>query len=75
MTIDRETLFSEATKLSPLDRADLIEALFNSFAEKETTKNNKLWAEEAERRYKAVQNGEMETISEDDVFSEIESGK
>jgi putative addiction module component (TIGR02574 family) len=75
MTIDKDTLFREATKLSPLDRADLIEALFDSFEPDENPQYDKLWAEEAERRYKAVQNGEMETISEEDVFSEIESGK
>ncbi len=61
-----------ALNLSPYERIEIIENLFFSL-EKQNKRNriDNLWAEEAENRLSAYENGNMETIAAEDVFKKI----
>ena len=62
-----------ALRLSPHDRAKLAEHLIHSLDEVEDPEAERLWVEEAERRYKEYKEGEIKGIPADLVFSEARS--
>lgn len=71
MTLSKEELFNEAINLSPLDKAQLVELILSSFNFQGRKEIDYAWAKEAETRLLAIENGEMKTISMDDIFSSI----
>ena len=57
---DVKALAGKALQLGPVDRIHLVEAILMSL-DKPDSAIEKAWIEEAERRYEAVKNGQMET--------------
>ena len=62
-----------ALRLSPHDRAELAEHLIHSLDEAEDAEAERLWIEEAERRYKEYKAGKVEGILAELVFKEARS--
>ncbi len=70
-----EQILAEARKLSPIERAELIENLLTSFDFPSRKIIDDLWAQEVEDRIDAFERGEIATISVEDVFAKIEKQK
>jgi putative addiction module component (TIGR02574 family) len=70
----RETsrVLKEARKLPPIERAELIEELLDSFKMERRKKIDAAWAKEAESRIDAYNAGMIEDIPVSKVFEEIE---
>jgi putative addiction module component (TIGR02574 family) len=71
----RKQILTEALKLPPVERAELVENLLTSFEFQSRKRIDALWAEEAEKRIDAFERGEMATIPAKDVFAEIEKNR
>ncbi|MDC7226175.1 MAG: addiction module protein [Spirochaetales bacterium] len=71
MVISKDDIFKEAVNLSPMDKAQLVETILSSFNFQDRLEIDLAWAKEAENRLKAIENGEMETVSMEEVFSSI----
>jgi len=63
----------EALRLPPHERAQLAERLINSLNEEENQETERLWLEEAERRYQEYKEGKVKTKSAEMVFKEARS--
>jgi hypothetical protein len=50
MSLPKSTIFEEAQKLSPIERAELIELLIKSFDIKQSNGIDEQWAKETESR-------------------------
>lgn len=72
MTQELKNLLNEAKKLSPMERAELIEKLLDSFELKQRKEIDKAWAREAESRITAYLKGNIESVPASKVFEEIE---
>jgi putative addiction module component (TIGR02574 family) len=59
MTTSTKAIFDQALNLSPVDRAELIEKLFQSFDAAPDSKIDALWAEESESRIDAYDDGQL----------------
>ncbi len=59
MTHATQAVLRQALALGPVDRAELIEALFRSFDRRGADRVDVLWAEEAEARIDAFESGAM----------------
>jgi len=70
MTSETQTLEATALKLSPRARARLAEQLIASLDIMDTAASERLWAEEAERRYQAYQAGKIPARAAEDVFKD-----
>lgn len=68
-------LLAESLKLSPTERAELVENILSSFEFPSRKKIDELWAKEAESRIDALERGELSTISAEEVFKKIEKPK
>ena len=66
-----QTVTSEALKLDPIERAELIERLLASFDEGGRKEVDALWAEEAESRIHAFEGGNMTASPAQEVFKRI----
>jgi len=75
MAKQREQVLAEALKLSPVERAELVENLLSSFEFQSRKTIDALWAQEAEDRINAFERGEMAAIPAKDVFAEIEKSR
>ncbi|MBI5666293.1 MAG: addiction module protein [Nitrospirae bacterium] len=62
-----------ALQLSPHDRAELAKHLIQSLDEIEDSEAEKLWIEEAERRYREYREGKVKGIPAEVVFNEARS--
>ena len=71
---DIDTVTNDALKLAPVQRAELIESLLASF-DPGRAEIDALWAEEAERRVDAYDQGKLKASSADEVFNRIEQQK
>lgn len=71
MIISKDQLYKEAVSLSPMDKAQLVEILLASFNFKDRADIDSKWAIEAEDRLEAANNGLIEKISMDDVFTSL----
>lgn len=60
----------EALRLGPRERAMLAEHLIGSLDAEEDPEAERLWIEEAERRYKEYKEGKVQTRSAELVFRE-----
>ena len=63
----------EALKLPSHERARLAEQLISSLDEEEDPEAERLWVEEAERRYKEYREGKVKAKPADLVFKEARS--
>ena len=71
----RKQILTEALKLPPVERAELVENLLTSFEFQPSKTIDSLWAEEVEDRIDAFERGEMVSIPARDVFAEIEKNR
>ena len=62
-----EQIFTEISPLKPLDKLQLIEKILNSLNQPNTS-IEEIWANEAESRVKAYDNGLVSVVNEEDVF-------
>lgn len=74
MSPQADRLLLDALKLSPVERAELVERLLASFAFPERRRVDELWAADAEERIDAYDRGEMGAKSQAEVFARIERG-
>jgi len=68
MPLTLQDFETEALRLPAKDRAKLAQYLIESLDEAEDVESEKLWIEEAERRYQAYKAGKIESRSSDEVF-------
>ena len=72
---NHDQILAEALKLSPVERAELVENLLSSFEFRSRKPIDALWAQEAEDRIDAFERGEMAAIPVEKVFAEIEKNR
>ena len=65
--MDSKKLLEEALHLRPVERLQLIEWIAQSL-DKPDKKIEQIWAEESERRYKALEEGKVKTIPLDEII-------
>ncbi len=72
MSPNAREVLAEALKLSPLERAELIEQILASFSFPERKAIDDRWASEAEDRIDAYERGEIKAKPASEVFARIE---
>ena len=65
--MDSKKLLEEALQLKPVERLQLIEWIAQSL-DKPDEKIEQIWAEESERRYKALKEGKVKTIPLNEII-------
>ncbi len=75
MTIQAQQILKKALLLPPMERAELIERIFNSFDHRGKDNFDALWAKETEARIDAFERGKLKAISAKKVFQKIEKIK
>lgn len=65
--MDAKVLLKEALQLRPAERLQLIEWLTQSL-DKPDDKIDRIWAEEAEKRYQAMKDGKVKTIPLNEII-------
>ena len=75
MAANIEEITKEALGLPPIERAKLIEDLFESFESHSRNLIDKKWAEETEDRIDAFKQGKIKTVSTEQVHREINQMK
>ncbi|MBM3334926.1 addiction module protein [Candidatus Sumerlaeota bacterium] len=71
MTKGTQTILKQALHLKPVERAELIERLLDSFDRAGDNRVDLLWAKEAESRIDAFDEGKMTADREEAVFDRI----
>ena len=71
MTAVAERIFKDALDLLPVERAELIEKLFQSFDCAASNAIDVAWSKEVESRFEAYDRGEIKASSAADVFARI----
>ena len=69
--MDSNSILKEALHLGPAERLQLIEMLTRSLNKPEED-IEKIWAEESEKRYKALEEGRIKTIAFNEVIQRYE---
>lgn len=69
--MDSILLKEAALKLSPFERAQLIDALWQSLDPTEQTSIDRAWLKESRDRLNAYQQGEIEAVDGEDYLSEL----
>jgi len=67
----KEKLLSEVLKLSPVDKAQIVEDILSSFESRDREGIDKLWEDEVENRISAYEKGQIKTKSLKDVFKKF----
>ena len=75
MSPQADRVLLDALKLSPVERAELIEKLLASFSFPDRKAIDELWAAEAEDRIDAYERGEIKSKTAAEVFARIERGE
>jgi len=70
--MDSATLANEALKLPPLERAQLIDALWSSLDPAEQNAIDKAWLLESQDRLAAFRAGQLEAIDGEEALRSIE---
>lgn len=73
MTVVAERIFKDALDLLPVERAELIEKLFQTFDRSANSNVDAAWAQEGESRIDAYERGEIKASSVEDVFCQDKS--
>ncbi len=71
MTTATQTILKEALRLTPGERAELVEGLLHSFDVRPDASVDAAWAKEAESRIDAYESGQLSSDSAANVFSRI----
>ncbi|MGH8614798.1 MAG: addiction module protein [Gammaproteobacteria bacterium] len=71
MSVEAKKILEQALHLSQQERAVVAESLLSSLDRPDPT-IDQLWAQEAEARIDAAERGDMETVSEQEVFAKYE---
>ena len=71
MTQTAKAILKRALALDPVNRAELIEALFRSFDRRGAARNDALWASEAESRLDAYAVGKVRADKAEAVFARV----
>jgi putative addiction module component (TIGR02574 family) len=71
MTASAERILKDALDLLPIERAELIERLFQSFDRSANKEIDDAWATEVESRFDAYDKGEMKASTAEEVFARI----
>ncbi len=71
MPVAAEKIMSEAMALPPDARALLADRLLDSLDSPRREEIDRLWAQEAERRVRQIETGEVTPIPGEEVFKEI----
>ena len=71
MTTKTQKVFKEAIRLSPLDRAALLEGIFSSFDRPGRSGIDAAWAREVEARLDAYESGALKAVPAKDVFGQV----
>lgn len=71
MTATAERLFNDALALPPIERAELIQRLFQSFDFSEDDHIDTAWTEEIESRIEAYDKGLLAASPAEDVLARI----
>ena len=69
--ISQETLFENAIKLKPVEKANLIEGLMASLENPDSSIDS-IWEEEALKRYNAYKKGQIAAKDLDEVLKKYE---
>jgi len=69
--LNKDQILANALDLPPVERAQLIEELFDSFNFERDIEIDEIWKEEIEKRVKAYEAGTLEEKSIEEVFSRI----
>ena len=72
--MDSAILSKEALKLSPLERAHLIDELWRSLDPADQASVDRAWLEEARDRLKAFREGKLKAVDGEVALREIEAG-
>lgn len=75
MTYQTQQVLKKALCLPPIERAELVEKVFDSFNDSPENNFDHLWAQEAESRIDAFEKGKLKTVSVKKVFQKIEKIK
>jgi putative addiction module component (TIGR02574 family) len=67
MTQKSQVVLEEALKLSPNERAEVVEQLIASLEEAPDTNVEQAWQEEVQRRLQQIERGEVKTIPWEEV--------
>lgn len=73
MTPSVKKILDEVNKLSPFERAEVIDLILDSFDNRPDKDIEKAWIDEARRRIESYRKGETGTKTEEEVFSSIVS--
>lgn len=73
MNILEEQVFAKAMALPPKNRVDLAERLLSSIDLITQQENDTLWAQEAENRIDAFEQGNIKSVPADEVFRKIKA--
>ena len=65
--MDTRSIFEDALHLRPAERLQLIEMLTKSL-NKPDKKIEEIWADESEKRYKALEEGKVKTIAINEII-------
>jgi putative addiction module component (TIGR02574 family) len=71
MTVTTEKVFNDALALPPIERAELIQRLFQSFDVPEDNRIDTAWTEEIESRIEAYDKGLLTASPAEDVLARI----
>jgi len=75
MSPQAHEVLAQALKLSPLEKAELVERILDTFVLPDRKAIDEHWAAEAEERIDAYDRGEVSARSIMDVFARIERGE
>ena len=75
MNITAQHILNEVSRLSPIERAEIIERIIESFDTEPDPDIQKVWVEEAEKRLALHNDKPGKTLSEEEVFGRIEKEK
>lgn len=75
MTAQAQQILKKALLLPPIERAELIERVFDSFGYHGKENFDVLWAKEAEARIDAFEKGKLKAVPAKKVFQRIEKLK
>ena len=75
MTTQTEQVLKKAVHLPPTERAELVEQILSSFDLSSRNEIDALWAEEAEDRIDAYDQGQIKAVPASRVFEKIAKQK
>ncbi len=73
-SMDSVTLANEALKLPPLERAQIIDALWRSFDPAEQASIDQGWLNESRDRLQVYREGKLKALDGEETLREIEAG-